>query len=143
MNTTNGFDINNPPPMAPMKRDETSAVRAVRGSRASFVDGHAMNIMTRMNANLAQNILLPPGMAPAGNLSTSQNVTQFFFLNDNKTGILALGSFDDSDFNTFEQVLLNGLMDLKNRGATQLIIDIVRCTGVALSADTKENMFSE
>jgi hypothetical protein len=127
---TNGMSINATMPSSSSvaKRGLESGpdVRIVKGTRAAFKQGRAMNIM--MDDVPPGDILLPAALTPQGNLSTSNNVTQFFFLPDNKTGVLALGSFDDDDFDLFEMTLLNGLMDLKSRGAAQLIVDIVRAS---------------
>lgn len=46
-------------------------------------------------------------------------------LKDKKTGVLALGSFSDTDFFPFVDSLLQGLVSLKSQGATQLIVDVV------------------
>ena len=71
-------------------------------------------------------IVLPPVLQPSlPTVKGSQNVTQFYMLNDGKTGVMALGSFSDSDFNTFLLGMLNGLTSLKSLGATQLIVDVV------------------
>jgi hypothetical protein len=73
------------------------------------------------------NIVLPPVLQPSlPAVKGSQNVTQFYMLNDGKTGVMALGSFSDSDFNAFLLGMLNGLASLKSLGATQLIVDVVR-----------------
>ena len=60
---------------------------------------------------------------PASNQSYS--VAQFYLLNDNVTGVLALGSFSAKNFSAFGESLLNGLLDLKASGAKQLIVDVV------------------
>lgn len=65
---------------------------------------------------------LQPSM-PASNQSYS--VAQFYLLNDNVTGVLALGSFSAKNFTTFGASLLNGLLDLQAAGAKRLIVDVV------------------
>jgi len=71
-------------------------------------------------------VVLPPVLQPSLTaVSGSQNVTQFYMLKDGKTGVMALGSFSDSDFNAFLLGMLNGLVSLKSLGATQLIVDVV------------------
>ncbi len=85
---------------------------------------HAVNVM--MDTSPPSDIVLPPTLTPAlPILSGSQNVTQFFMLKDGKTGVMALGSFSDTDFNDFLLGMLSGLQSLKSQGATQLIVDVV------------------
>lgn len=73
-------------------------------------------------------VVLPPTLQPAlVPVSGSLNVAQFYLSKDKKTGILALGSFSDSSYNSFLQALLDGLLELKALGATQLIVDVVSC----------------
>ncbi|PPQ97377.1 hypothetical protein CVT26_006611 [Gymnopilus dilepis] len=64
---------------------------------------------------------------PASNQSYS--VAQFYLLNDNVTGVLALGSFSAKNFSAFGESLLNGLLDLKASGAKQLIVDVTNNGG--------------
>ena len=45
---------------------------------------------------------------------------------DGKTGVLALGSFSAASFTALGDSLLTGLQNLKEQGATQLIVDVVR-----------------
>lgn len=72
------------------------------------------------------NVVLPPTLQPSLTpVNGSRSVAQFYILNDGKTGILALGSFSDTDFNTFLDGMLQGLLSLKSQGATQLIVDLV------------------
>ena len=85
---------------------------------------HAVNVM--MDTSPPSDIVLPPTLTPAlPILSGSQNVTQFFMLKDGKTGVMALGSFSDTNFNNFLLGMLSGLQTLKSQGATQLIVDVV------------------
>ncbi|KJA21567.1 hypothetical protein HYPSUDRAFT_55453 [Hypholoma sublateritium FD-334 SS-4] len=86
---------------------------------------HPVNVM--MDTSPPSDIVLPPTLTPAlPILSGSQNVTQFFMLKDGKTGVMALGSFSDTNFNNFLLGMLSGLQALKSQGATQLIVDVVR-----------------
>jgi len=71
-------------------------------------------------------VVLPPHLTPTSPVNGSRNVAQFFLLDDNKTGVLALGSFADADFDSFLDVLLTGLITLKSLGASQLVVDLVR-----------------
>jgi hypothetical protein len=65
---------------------------------------------------------LQPSM-PA--LNQSYSVAQFYMLNDNITGVLALGSFSAKNFTAFGISLLTGLLELKTAGAERLIVDVV------------------
>lgn len=69
-------------------------------------------------------IVLPPPLTPTGPVSGT-GVAEFFMLSDGKTGALALGSFDEPNFDTFETTLLTGLQTLVSQGATQLVVDVV------------------
>ena len=48
-------------------------------------------------------------------------------LKDGKTGVLAVGSFEDPMYNItqFATTLLNDLQKLKDSGAEQLVVDVV------------------
>ncbi|GJE90953.1 hypothetical protein PsYK624_071000 [Phanerochaete sordida] len=120
---TNGENINDP--SNPLRR-RAAAVRPVDKFRQSPVvpsAQHARNVM--LDTTPLQDIVLPPGLTPAGNVPGSAGVTEFFLLDDGKTGVLALGSFEDTgSFDSFETTLLTGLVNLKNAGATQLIVDV-------------------
>lgn len=58
-------------------------------------------------------------------LDHSYSVAQFYMLNDNRTGVLALGSFSAANFSAFGNSLLAGLQGLKAMGAKNLIVDVV------------------
>lgn len=77
-----------------------------------------------MNAELQMDIILPPSLTPVGPVSGT-GVAEFFMLPDGKTGALALGSFEEPNFDTFETTLLTGLQTLIDQGATQLVVDVV------------------
>jgi len=81
-----------------------------------------------IDSTLHSDIALPPSLQPSlPAVNGSQSVDQFYMLDDQKTGIMALGSFaDDGDYNDFLLGMLKGLQSLKALGATQLIIDVVR-----------------
>lgn len=84
---------------------------------------HPVSVL--MNTELQTDIVLPPALTPTGPISGT-GVAEFFLLPDKKTGVLALGSFDEPDFDTFETTLLTGLQALVSQGATQLVVDVVR-----------------
>jgi hypothetical protein len=85
-------------------------------------------------------VVLPPTLTPSlPAINGSASVTQFYLLDDKKTGVMALGSFSDNNFDAFLIGMLTGLRSLKSLGATQLIVDVVRtfffCTvGIATNA---------
>ena len=59
-------------------------------------------------------------------MNASNSVALFYMMTDGETGVLALGSFQDSDYQEFGMRLLRGLKQLKAQGATKLVIDVVR-----------------
>ncbi|KAH8077074.1 hypothetical protein BXZ70DRAFT_705743 [Cristinia sonorae] len=75
-------------------------------------------------------IVHPVQPTPVGN--DGFTVSQFYLLDDRKTGVLGLGSFSgssDSAFEGLQKSLLNGLQSLKAMGATRLIIDVTNNGG--------------
>jgi len=74
------------------------------------------------------NVDLPPALQPGAPVSGTGSM-QFFLLPDNTTGVLALGSFSGLSFATLTNGLYDGLIDLKTRGATKLIVDITNNGG--------------
>lgn len=72
-----------------------------------------------------QDVVLPPVLAPQSPLDGSSGVAQFYLLDDKKTGVLALGSFSANSFSGLQKALLDGLVNLKSQGASQLIVDVV------------------
>ena len=85
-----------------------------------------------LDTALAQNIALPPEMTPEGPVEGSEGVAQFFMLNasmvEKPTGVLMLGSFSASSYAGLQSSLLDGLRNLKEKGAEQLIVDVVRAS---------------
>lgn len=85
---------------------------------------HAMNVI--LDGMPMSDIKLPEELQPPmPSLNKSYSVAQFYLLEDHVTGVLALGSFSAENFTTFGQSLLDGLQELKARGATNLIVDVV------------------
>lgn len=84
---------------------------------------HAMNVL--VDALPLSDIDLPEIMQPGPALNESYSVAQFYLLPDNSTGVLALGSFSTANFSAFQHSLLDGLVELKSLGATQLLVDVV------------------
>ena len=124
---TNGIDLNEP--SNPLKKRATISSSPVAKFRqqpavtAPLSRKHALNVM--LETTPLQDISLPPGLTPTSNINGSSGVSQFFLLDDGKTGVLALGSFSENSFDGFETTLITGLTNLKNAGATQLIVDVV------------------
>ncbi|KAJ7924911.1 hypothetical protein B0H13DRAFT_1976670 [Mycena leptocephala] len=78
--------------------------------------------VTRQDRRRPVNVELQPTTVA---LNESYSVAQFYLLNDNITGVLALGSFSAANFSAFMGSLLDGLQELKSLGATRLIVDVV------------------
>ena len=78
-----------------------------------------------------EDTVLPPPLQPANPIFDNAETGKFYMLENNRTGVLALGSFDANwaigDGMTFMQHMIDGLQELKRRGATQLIVDVVGC----------------
>ncbi|KAF9479788.1 hypothetical protein BDN70DRAFT_806502 [Pholiota conissans] len=89
---------------------------------------HLMN--EALDVSPFTNIALPgplvPGLVAIGG---SDAAAKFYLAKDGKTGVLALGSFSDSDYYGFLNGLLTGLQTLKSAGATQLIVDVTNNGG--------------
>ena len=83
---------------------------------------YLMNVM--LDTEPQMNIALPPGLSPTDPQPGSASVVQFFLLDDGKTGVLALGSFSGDSLPNLMRNLLNGLQSLKDKGATQLVVDV-------------------
>ncbi|KIY66871.1 hypothetical protein CYLTODRAFT_423021 [Cylindrobasidium torrendii FP15055 ss-10] len=89
---------------------------------------HPMNVI--LDASPMTNIELPEKLQPALNpLNESYSVAEFFLLNDNTTGVLALGSFSAAKFSTFQSSLHKGLKGLKDAGAKKLVVDVTNNGG--------------
>ncbi|KAI0792260.1 hypothetical protein C8Q75DRAFT_792008 [Abortiporus biennis] len=88
---------------------------------------HALNVLVDSSPPL--DVVLPPALTPINPVAGSSGVAQFFMLNDNITGVLALGSFSANSFDGLEQAMLSGLQSLKSAGATQLIVDVTNNGG--------------
>lgn len=80
-----------------------------------------------LDATTLANVELPEELQPIPvALNESYSVAQFYLLNDNITGVLALGSFSAANFSAFMGSLLDGLQELKSMGASRLLVDVVR-----------------
>ncbi|KAJ4483317.1 hypothetical protein J3R30DRAFT_3285060 [Lentinula aciculospora] len=89
---------------------------------------HPVNVL--VDALPLSDIDLPEVMQPSEPaLNESYNVAQFYMLNDNATGVLALGSFSAANFSAFQHSLLDGLVKLKSLGSTRLVVDVTNNGG--------------
>ncbi|KAJ7680424.1 hypothetical protein DFH06DRAFT_1265431 [Mycena polygramma] len=85
-----------------------------------------------LDATPLSDIDLPKELLPTTVvLPESYSVAQFHLLPDDITGVLALGSFSAANFTVFMGSLLDGLQELKHRGASRLIVDVVRYICIA------------
>ncbi|THH03064.1 hypothetical protein EW145_g6558, partial [Phellinidium pouzarii] len=75
-----------------------------------------------------KDVVLPPPLQPASPIAGT-GVTQFYMLEDGKTGVLSLGSFEEPELDPFMTTLLSGLRTLVSSGATQLIVDVTNNGG--------------
>ncbi|KAI0667292.1 hypothetical protein C8Q78DRAFT_1175982 [Trametes maxima] len=119
---TNGEDLN----AASAQRRSLPENPANKFRQAPIPEGdsrkHLLNVI--LDSAPQQDVVLPPGLTPPNPLSGSSGVAQFFLLDDGKTGVLALGSFSSNSFSGLNAALLKGLQNLKDQGATQLVVDI-------------------
>ncbi|KAJ7217955.1 hypothetical protein GGX14DRAFT_439051 [Mycena pura] len=87
-----------------------------------------INVM--LDATPSWDVELPEEMLPVpAALNASYSVAQFYMLDDSVTGVLALGSFSAPNYTAFMGSLLDGLVELKARGATRLIVDVTNNGG--------------
>ncbi|THH30886.1 hypothetical protein EUX98_g3273 [Antrodiella citrinella] len=121
---TNGADlsVNNAKRNEPTENPLVSAFQQQPNVSPADRQRHALNVM--LDTTRQQDIAFPPVLTPVNPVSGSAGVAQFFMLDDQKTGILALGSFSDTTFDGLEQAMISGLQSLKSAGATQLIVDV-------------------
>ncbi len=130
---TNGVDLNAASTSSSLTKrlgsvGPVSVFRQMAPISPADAQKHALNVM--LDTTPPQDIALPPGLAPVNPVNGSAGVSEFHLLDDGKTGVLALGSFSENSFDQFEQTLLTGLTNLKNMGATQLIVDVVSTSPV-------------
>ncbi|KAF5322155.1 hypothetical protein D9619_001894 [Psilocybe cf. subviscida] len=89
---------------------------------------HAVNVV--LDAVPLTDIDLPEHLQPGlPALNESYSVAQFYMLDDQNTGVLALGSFSAKNFSLFGASLLKGLQELKRKGAEKLIVDVTNNGG--------------
>lgn len=126
-NKTNGIDLyadkartqayqQTPPPIAYFQQQPL----------VNYEDARKQPINVILDGIPLTDINLPEYLQPEiPALNQSYSVAQFYVLNDNITGVLALGSFSAENFTTFGISLLSGLQELKTAGAERLIVDVV------------------
>ncbi|KAL0959829.1 hypothetical protein HGRIS_011506 [Hohenbuehelia grisea] len=125
---TNGVDIN----AASLARVAPAEVPLIQAQQQPPVPievqrKHLVNVF--MDGSPLSDVVLPPGLTPPSPVNGSLNAAQFYLLADGKTGVLALGSFSDNSFEDLFNALLNGLLNLKSLGATQLVVDVTNNGG--------------
>lgn len=122
---TNGVDRNLNTEEARLAVSENPSARFQQQPLLPATAGrHLLNVFT--DDTPLSNVVLPTPLQPIlPPLNGSLGVGQFYMLKDGKTGVLALGSFSDADFDKMQQGLLEGLLSLKSAGATQLVVDVV------------------
>lgn len=122
---TNGFDLYGP--ITTPEIDELSPEPLLHFQQQPRINRdrrQPMNVI--LDSIPLSDIDLPEELQPVHPaLNESYTVAQFYMLNDNTTGVLALGSFSAPNFTAFQISLAAGLIKLKERGATQLIVDVV------------------
>ncbi|KAJ6580011.1 hypothetical protein DFH09DRAFT_1260401 [Mycena vulgaris] len=107
----------------------TSAAAKFQQAPPSFSSKkHLVNVI--MDTAPLSDVVLPPLLQPSTPaLNGSFGVGTFYMQKDGKTGVLALGSFSGADFDVMQDGLLQGLLTLKQMGATQLIVDVTNNGG--------------
>jgi hypothetical protein len=105
------------------------ALRFAQMAPVNAVDArrHALNVL--LDAAPLSNVALPSTLAPGPGLPGSAAVAQFYMLADNRTGVLALGSFAGASFTDLQNATLAGLLTLVARGATRLVVDVTNNGG--------------
>lgn len=82
-------------------------------------------ISSFIDASAAVDITLPPRLTPGTPISG--NGTAMFYMLEENVGVLALGSFSTGlGYSAWFETLKSGIVELKNKGATRLIVDVVR-----------------
>lgn len=120
---TNGIDLNAPNSQRVSPQEKPIArFQQIQAFSVPDVPKERINVM--LDTTPLSDVVLPSHLTPTSPINGSRNAAQFFFLDDNKTGVLALGSFSDSDFDSFLDSMLVGLINLKSLGASQLVVDV-------------------
>jgi hypothetical protein len=108
----------------------TSSPASIAEDSIDHVKARKQPLNVIIDATTPSNAVLPSELAPAlPLLGGSYEAAQFYYLNETRTGVLALGSFIATSITEFQQNLLTGLQNLKAAGAKQLIIDVTNNSG--------------
>ncbi|THV02344.1 hypothetical protein K435DRAFT_920625 [Dendrothele bispora CBS 962.96] len=135
-NTTNGYDLYDYFSSASEEATATPTPNSLTYAQQqpllnpSDVRRHPLNVL--LDASPLTDIDLPEEMQPSNlteALNSSYSVAQFYLMEDNKTGVLALGSFSAPNFTMFQNSLLDGLVELREKGARRLIVDVTNNGG--------------
>ncbi|KAJ7691599.1 hypothetical protein B0H17DRAFT_1286019 [Mycena rosella] len=121
---TNGVDIN----VSSLAPSPAAKFQQAPPQPASSSRKHLLNVI--MDTAPWSDVVLPPVLQPsAPALNGSFGAGAFYMQKDGITGVLALGSFSGDVFDVMQSGMLQGLMTLKQMGATQLIVDVTNNGG--------------
>jgi hypothetical protein len=122
---TNGVDLYAP---STTRSDSTGPISLPQQQpNPSKLDTRKYHVGVSIGTDPQSNIILPPELQPpVPVVNGSFDVAHFYMLNDNVTGVLALGDFLSSSYYGLQTSLLEGLTNLTKLGATQLVVDVVR-----------------
>ncbi|KAH9485462.1 Peptidase S41 family protein ustP [Psilocybe cubensis] len=130
-NTTNGVDLYSDSISAQAYQDSTPPISFFQQQPSVNPEESKklpMNVV--LDGLSLTDIDLPEHLQPSlPSLNQSYSVAQFYILNDNLTGVLALGSFSAKNFTLFGASLLEGLLELKAAGVKRLIVDVTNNGG--------------
>lgn len=136
--STNGIDLYGGP-TAPSPDDLLEALEAHPPSAGIYqqqpqltpldvLKRHPVNVI--LDGLPMSDIDLPETMQPPlTSMNSSYSVADFYMLPDNRTGVLALGSFSAKNFTRFGEALRDGLFELKEQGAERLVVDVTNNGG--------------
>ncbi|KAI3618701.1 hypothetical protein WG66_016461 [Moniliophthora roreri] len=132
-NTTNGQDLYHPSPsMLRVDEQEPPVAAFQQQPRLKPIEARRHHLNVMLDASPKSDLELPEHLQPVlPALNESYNVAQFYLLggHNNQTGVLALGSFSTANITLFQKSLLEGLVEMKARGATNLIVDVTNNGG--------------
>ncbi|KAJ2919861.1 hypothetical protein MD484_g543, partial [Candolleomyces efflorescens] len=122
---TNGVDRNSNDPASRMAAVEDPMARYQQQPAlpSQLAGKYPLDVL--IDSSPLSNVLLPEELKPSlSPVNGSRSVSQFYLLKDGTTGVLALGSFSDTDYSELHRGLLVGLLNLKSLGATRLVVDV-------------------
>ncbi|KAF9501589.1 hypothetical protein BDN71DRAFT_1379783 [Pleurotus eryngii] len=111
--------------------DEPSPIaRAQQQPLLDRVDARKHHLNVLLDSMPLSDVALPTGLRPPlAAVNGSSGVSQFYMMKDNSTGVLVLGSFSSSSFSGLQKSLLRGLLELREAGASRLIVDVTNNGG--------------